>query len=60
MERFFRSLKSERLNGLSFINHGSVVAEVERYIRFYNYKRRHSGLGYLTPYAMYMQMQRMA
>lgn len=60
MERFFRSLKSERLSGLSFINHDSVIAEVESYIRFYNYKRRHSGLEYRTPHEIYDQMQKVA
>ncbi|ORU95147.1 MAG: integrase, partial [Cycloclasticus sp. symbiont of Poecilosclerida sp. M] len=32
-ERFFRTLKSEYLNGLSFINHQVVVVTVEHYIR---------------------------
>ena len=41
MERFFRSLKSERLNHLLFINHDSLVHCIEKYIRFYNYKRLH-------------------
>jgi transposase InsO family protein len=49
MERFFRSLKSEQLNDLSFINHDAVVDVVERYIHFYNYKRLHSVIGYITP-----------
>ena len=49
MERFFRSLKSERLNHLSFINHAAVVASVIDYINFYNFKRLHSALGYITP-----------
>ena len=49
MERFFRSLKTERLNLLSFINHGAAVTTVESYIYFYNYKRLHSSLGYITP-----------
>lgn len=60
MERFFRSLKSERLNELSFINHQSVVNETDNYIRFYNYKRRHSGIGYLTPHEMYQKKQKAA
>lgn len=47
MERFFRSLKTERLNHLSFINHQFVIDEVENYIQFYNYFRRHSRIGYL-------------
>lgn len=60
MERFFRSLKTERLNHLSFMNHQSVVVAVESYIRFYNYKRRHSGLGYMTPHEKYIQMKKAA
>ncbi len=49
MERFFRSLKSERLNDLLFINHQAVIEAVESYIHFYNYSRLHSKIGYITP-----------
>ena len=49
MERFFRSLKTEKLNYQSFTNHHEVVQNVESYIYFYNYKRIHSAIGYLTP-----------
>lgn len=48
-ERFFRNLKTEYLNDLSFMNHQSVVIAVEKYIRFYNYKRLNSAIDYLTP-----------
>jgi putative transposase len=48
-ERFFRSLKSEYLNGLSFVNHQAVVLTVEHYIRYYNNKRINSTIGYMTP-----------
>ena len=60
MERFFRSLKTERLNDLSFINHKCVVTEVENYIRFYNYKRRHSSIDYQTPHQKYNQWKKVA
>ncbi len=60
MERFFRTLKSEHLNVLSFINHQAVISEVKSYITFYNYKRRHSGLNYITPYEQYVQMKKVA
>ncbi len=60
MERFFRSLKTERLNHLSFINHQSVVSEVESYIQFYNYKRRHSGIDYMTPHQKYNELKKVA
>jgi putative transposase len=49
MERFFRSLKAERLNYQSFVNHYEVVQNVGSYIYFYNYKRIHSAIGYMTP-----------
>jgi len=53
MERFFRNLKTERLNRLRFINHQAVVAEVESYIYFYNYKRLNSAIDYMTPNQKY-------
>ncbi len=48
-ERFFRNLKTEYLNDLSFINHQSVVSAVDHYISYYNYKRLNSSIDYLTP-----------
>lgn len=60
MERFFRSLKTERLNHLSFINHQSVVNIVNDYIQFYNYKRRHSVLNYATPHQKYRELKKAA
>ena len=49
MEHFFRSLKTERVNHLSFTNHNEVIKNVESYIDFYNDKRIHSAIGYQTP-----------
>jgi putative transposase len=60
MERFFRSLKTERLNNLSFINHQSAAFEIENYIRFYNYKRRHSSIEYMTPHQKYRELEKAA
>lgn len=60
MERFFRSLKTERLNYLSFINHQSVISTVESYIRFYNYKRIHSAIDYKTPHQKTKEMKKAA
>jgi putative transposase len=48
-ERFFRSLKSEYLNGLSFINHDSIVGAVTYYIRYYHNKRLNSTIDYIAP-----------
>jgi putative transposase len=60
MERFFRSLKTERLNGVSFINHQTVVNEVDNYIQFYNYKRRHSVIDYMTPHQKLNELKKVA
>ena len=48
-ERFFRSLKSERLAFCRFISRGTAKAEVLDYISFYNAYRLHSTLGYVSP-----------
>lgn len=60
MERFFRSLKSERLNHLTFIHHAAVISTVESYIYFYNYKRLHSSLGYITPVQKMAELKKVA
>jgi len=60
MERFFRSLKTERLNAVSFINHQSAINEVNNYIQFYNYKRRHSGIDYMTPHQKLNELKKVA
>ena len=48
-ERFFRSLKSERLAFYRFISRNAAKAEVVDYITFYNAYRLHSTLGYMSP-----------
>ena len=50
-ERFFRSLKSERLRLCRFETRASAKIEVLDYITFYNGLRLHSALGYLSPIA---------
>ncbi len=60
MERFFRSLKTERLNTVFFINHQSGINEVENYIQFYNYKRRHSGTEYMTSHQKLNELKKVA
>jgi transposase InsO family protein len=49
-ERFFRSLKSERLSDCRFITRRSAKIEVLDYISYYNSSRLHSTLGYKTPF----------
>ncbi|SET09964.1 integrase core domain-containing protein, partial [Thorsellia anophelis] len=48
-ERFFRNIKFEYLDDLSFINHQAVDDAVGRYIRYYNNIRINSAIGYMTP-----------
>jgi putative transposase len=50
MESFFSSLKTERAKRKTYRTHDEAKADVFDYIeRFYNPKRRHSTLGYLSP-----------
>jgi len=49
MERFFRSLKSERLAFCRFETRQLARLELLDYIGFYNADRLHSSLGYLSP-----------
>ena len=50
MERFFSSLKTERTARKVYRTREQARADVFDYIeRFYNSKRRHSTLGYVSP-----------
>ena len=50
MESFFSSLKTERIGGKTYRSRDEARADVFDYIeRFYNPKRRHSTIGYLSP-----------
>ena len=50
MESFFSSLKSERLNRRTYRSRDDVRVDVFSYIeQFYNPRRRHSTLGYVSP-----------
>jgi transposase InsO family protein len=51
MESFFHSLKSEWLFGMTFPTEATLRAALLEYVRFYNRKRLHSSLGYLSPVA---------
>jgi transposase InsO family protein len=60
MERFFRSLKTERLDGLRFKTRASAQLEVVDYITYYNYLRLHSTLGYVSPMTYEKEQMRKA
>ena len=48
-ERFFASFKKGRLYRLPLQEDEYCIALIDDYIQFYNSKRRHSSLGYLSP-----------
>jgi len=57
MESFFSSLKTERIDRKTYRTRNEAKADVFDYIeRFYNPKRRHSTIGYMSP----MEFERQA
>jgi putative transposase len=61
MESFFGSLKDELVHRTRFPTREAARRALFDYIEaFYNRRRRHSGLGYLTPAQAYAQMARAA
>lgn len=50
MESFFSTLKTERLSKKYYRTRNDLRADVFDYIeRFYNPRRRHSTIGYISP-----------
>jgi putative transposase len=49
MESFFHSLKAEALHGISFASEAALRATIRRYVHYYNHRRAHSALKYLSP-----------
>ena len=50
MESFFSTLKMERINRRQYRTRDEARADVFDYIeRFYNPRRRHSSIGYVSP-----------
>ncbi|GGV39305.1 hypothetical protein GCM10010495_65820 [Kitasatospora herbaricolor] len=48
-ESFFASLKRELMHGARWTSQHQARLEVFRWVSFYNLRRRHSTLGYLSP-----------
>jgi putative transposase len=48
IESFFRSLKAERVYLTRYASYQEAKTDLLDYIRFYNHRRRHSTLGYLS------------
>jgi putative transposase len=49
VESFFSSLKAELVSRIPWATHDEAEAAVAGYLRFYNYDRLHSALGYRSP-----------
>ena len=61
MESFFGSLKTELVHRATFPTREAARRAVFEYVEaFYNRRRRHSGVGFLTPAQAYEQMARAA
>lgn len=57
MESFFRTLKSDRIHGRSFVTQGELMKVLKDYINpFYNCSRLHSSLGYTSPHEYELQI----
>jgi putative transposase len=57
MESFFGTLKTELVHRTSFPTREAARRAIFEYVEaFYNRRRRHSGLGFLTPAQAYEQM----
>lgn len=55
IERFWRTLKYEDIKIKDYRNIKDIKEGVKKYIEFYNNKRRHSSLGYITPLQEYFK-----
>jgi transposase InsO family protein len=49
MESFFHSMKAEGIHQAKFASTQALSNHIRSYIQFYNSKRTHSSLGYLSP-----------
>jgi putative transposase len=49
MERFYGTIKSEAIRRQSYLSIEDARNQIERYIKYYNEKRLHSSIYYLTP-----------
>ena len=56
-ESFFKTIKHEWLYRFKFTSYNQLFNSIEDYIDWYNTKRLHSGLGYLSPLEMEIKLR---
>jgi transposase InsO family protein len=56
-ESFFKTIKYEWLNRFKFTSFSQLYASIEHYMDWYNTKRIHSALGFLTPLEMQLKLK---
>jgi len=54
IERWFRSLKTERIYTHEYLTPKALRNGIREYVQEYNTERPHETLGYLTPLAVYI------
>ena len=57
-ERFFKTIKHEWLLRLKYKNYNELYKSIEEYITWYNTKRLHSSLEYLSPLEKEMEIRK--
>ena len=57
-ESFFKTIKHEWLYRFKFNSYNQLHSSIEGYITWYNTKRIHSSLGYLSPLEMEIKLRK--
>ena len=56
-ESFFKTIKHEWLYRFKFTSYQQLYKSIDNYINWYNTKRLHSSLGYITPLEMEVKLK---
>jgi len=59
IERLWRSLKYEKLRLWSYRDLPELEAHIDDWMSYYNHRRKHQTLGYVTPWSLYAPPEKM-